>query len=200
MNFSLPCMVKFSLHIRKYTGRFSVDFHDVWVSIYHIVIMNQWRHNIPLSSLSLRNFKPIINVVTSSWTNEDTVIHCLPYHYAKPINVFYFPISRMLRETIPPKILMNLCTAIICLNIVFLVGVDRDEKSNAGCKTVAFLLQYFFLAIFCWSGIEGFHSARGLVFPMKVEISHFVLKSCLFGWGEFSCRVDRNQWFRTIFT
>lgn len=90
----------------------------------------------------------------------------------------------MLRETIPPKILMNLCGAIIFMNIVFLVGVERGGKSKEACQSVAFLLQYFFLAIFCWSGVEGFHSARGLVFPMKSEISRFVLKAFAFGWGE----------------
>lgn len=126
--------------------------------------------------------------LTSSWTNENSAIHpfsSLHLPNFKPINVVYFPISRMLRETIPPKILMNLCAAIICLNIVFLVGIDRNNRPYEACQTVAFLLQYFFLATFCWSGVEGYHSSRVLVSPTKAEISYFFTKACLLGWGKF---------------
>ena len=91
---------------------------------------------------------------------------------------------RMLRETVPPKILINLCAAILFMNIVFVVGVEKSNISTGGCQAIAFLIQYFFLCIFFWSGVEGFHSARGLVFPMKVEIRMFIQKSCVFGWGK----------------
>ena len=90
----------------------------------------------------------------------------------------------MLRDTIPPKILINLCTALIALKLLFLIGAEATS-SKVGCKSVAILLHYFFVAVFTWSGVEGFHSARGLVFPMKVEITMFMQKALVFGWGKY---------------
>ena len=80
---------------------------------------------------------------------------------------------------------MNLCVALIMLSIVFLVGVERTRQTEKEvCQAVAFLLQYSFLSVFSWSAIEGFHSTRGLVFPMKTDITSFVTKSLPIGWGE----------------
>ena len=93
----------------------------------------------------------------------------------------------------PPKILMNLCIALIMLSVVFLAGVERGGKSEPSCQAVAFLLQYSFLAVFSWSAIEGFHSTRGLVFPMKTDVRHFITKAMPIGWGKFYSFLKENN-------
>ena len=79
---------------------------------------------------------------------------------------------------------MNLCAALIILSIVFLVGADRGSKSKQACQAIGFVLEYIILAVFSWSAIEGFHSVRSLVFPMKTEIRGFLKKALPIGWGE----------------
>ena len=94
---------------------------------------------------------------------------------------------RNLRDATPPKILMNLCIAVIAFSLVFLIGAEkRDFMSKTDCSVIAAFIHYFILTIFTWSTIEAFHSGRGLVFPMKVEVSNFLIKSLIFGWGK--CR------------
>ena len=109
------------------------------------------------------------------------------------MNTKFFNISpylcfRNLRDTTPPKILMNLCIAVIAFSLVFLIGAEkRDFMSKIDCSVIAAFIHYFILTIFTWSTIEAFHSGRGLVFPMKVEISNFLIKSLIFGWGKWRC-------------
>ena len=80
---------------------------------------------------------------------------------------------------------MNLCIAVIAFSLVFLIGAEkRDFISKAECSIIAAFIHYFILTIFTWSIIEAFHSGRGLVFLMTAEISNFLTKSFIFGWGK----------------
>jgi len=88
-----------------------------------------------------------------------------------------------LRESTPPKLLMNLCVSVIILSILFLAGADNNDYSDTACSVIAGLIHYSFLTVLFWGGIEAFHSARGLVFPMKTEISKFLIKAMVIGWG-----------------
>ena len=84
---------------------------------------------------------------------------------------------------------MNLCIAVIAFSLAFLIGAEkRDFMSKTECSVIAAFIHYFILTIFTWSMIEAFHSGRGLVFPMKAEISNFFTKSFIFGWGK--CRYN----------
>ena len=81
---------------------------------------------------------------------------------------------------------MNLCIAVIAFSLVFLIGAEkRDFMSKTECSIIAAFIHYFLLTVFTWSIIEAFHSGRGIVFPMKAEISNFWTKSLIFGWGKF---------------
>ena len=81
---------------------------------------------------------------------------------------------------------MNLCIAVIAFSLVFLIGAEkRDFMSKTECSIIAIFIHYFILTVFTWSVVEAFHSGRGLVFPMKAEILHFLKKSLIFGWGKF---------------
>ena len=91
--------------------------------------------------------------------------------------------SSKLRENDPPKILMNLCAALILLEVLFLAGIERTSP-RAGCQAVAFLLQYSLLCVLSWSAVEGFFSYRGIVLPMKSEIQNLMFRASIFGWGK----------------
>ena len=81
---------------------------------------------------------------------------------------------------------MNLCVAIILFSMVFLIGSEkRSFTSKTECAIAAGFLHYFLLAIFAWCTAEAFHSVRGLVFPMKSEITKFIYKAMAICWGKF---------------
>lgn len=98
------------------------------------------------------------------------------------ITFMTYAIFPMLRSSTPPKILMNLCASLILMIITFFAGLERNS-SETNCKVIAGFIQYFFLTVFSWSAVEGFHSARGLVYPMKVEVTLFIQKAFAVGWG-----------------
>ncbi|XP_052269093.1 adhesion G-protein coupled receptor G6-like isoform X2 [Dreissena polymorpha] len=102
------------------------------------------------------------------------------------LTIIAYGIFRRLRKEIVSKILMQLCSAIAALNLVFLVGVQKyAANSIGGCKTVAVLLHYFLLAIMCWMLVEAFLLYKYVkVTVWKKNIpSFFQRKLALFAWG-----------------
>ncbi len=62
------------------------------------------------------------------------------------IPILWFPFSfRKLRKGRSQKVLLNLALALLCANIIFLVGIERTENYE-GCLAVAALLHFFLLA------------------------------------------------------
>ncbi|KAM6216803.1 adhesion G protein-coupled receptor E5 [Rhynchocyon petersi] len=51
---------------------------------------------------------------------------------------------------------LNLCICLFVGSAIFLAGIE-NESTQVGlrCRLVAGLLHYFFLAVFCWMGLEG---------------------------------------------
>ena len=62
--------------------------------------------------------------------------------------------SRKPRSKLPGKILISLCTSLMVLLIVFLIGIERTSNTKS-CQTVAALLHYFILTTFSWMGVEA---------------------------------------------
>ncbi|XP_067405772.1 adhesion G-protein coupled receptor G4 [Emydura macquarii macquarii] len=89
-----------------------------------------------------------------------------------------------LRRDYPSKILQNLCTALLMLNLVFLVNPWLSSFHNHGlCITVAVFLHYFLLAAFTWMGLESVHMYFAFVKVFKTYIPNYILKFCIAGWG-----------------
>ncbi|XP_071497838.1 adhesion G-protein coupled receptor G6-like [Diadema antillarum] len=63
---------------------------------------------------------------------------------------------RKIRQKQPHQIQANLSLALLCLFVVFAVGVDRVEW-GVGCIVVAALLHFFCLSSVLWMGVEAFH-------------------------------------------
>uniref|UniRef100_A0A3Q3EET0 Uncharacterized protein n=1 Tax=Labrus bergylta TaxID=56723 RepID=A0A3Q3EET0_9LABR len=89
-----------------------------------------------------------------------------------------------LRKDIPSKILIQLCVALLLLNLVFLVDAWLALYPNALglCISTAWFLHYFLLVAFTWMGLEAVHMYLALVKVFNSYISCYMLKFSLVGW------------------
>lgn len=95
-------------------------------------------------------------------------------------------VIRKLRRDYPSKILMNLSTALLFLNLIFLLdGWITSFDIDGLCIAVAALLHFFLLATFTWMGLEAVHMYIALVKVFNTYIRRYILKFCIIGWGEF---------------
>uniref|UniRef100_A0A663M924 Adhesion G-protein coupled receptor G6 n=1 Tax=Athene cunicularia TaxID=194338 RepID=A0A663M924_ATHCN len=89
-----------------------------------------------------------------------------------------------LRRDYPSKILMNLSTALLFLNLIFLLdGWIASFDIDGLCVAVAALLHFFLLATFTWMGLEAVHMYIALVKVFNTYIRRYILKFCIIGWG-----------------
>ncbi|XP_055583478.1 adhesion G-protein coupled receptor G2-like [Falco cherrug] len=96
----------------------------------------------------------------------------------------YLTLEKLRRDN-ASKILLNLCTALLMLNMVFLTNSWLSSYNQPGvCIAVAVLLHYFLLAAFTWMWLESVHFYLALVKVFNVYIPMYVLKCCIAGWGK----------------
>ncbi|XP_059911650.1 adhesion G-protein coupled receptor G2-like [Gadus macrocephalus] len=90
-----------------------------------------------------------------------------------------------LRKDMPSKILIQLCLALLLLNLVFLVDswLSLYPSVPGLCISTAWFLHYFLLASFTWMGLEAVHMYLALVKVFNTYVSHYMLKFSLVGWG-----------------
>ncbi|KAF7237417.1 Adhesion G-protein coupled receptor G4 [Varanus komodoensis] len=92
--------------------------------------------------------------------------------------------SRKLREDYPARILINLCFALLMLNLTFLVNSWLASFQKRGlCITTAVVLHYFLLVTFSWMGLEAIHMYGALVKVFNTYITNYILKFAIVGWG-----------------
>ncbi|KAL2768931.1 adhesion G-protein coupled receptor G2 isoform 2 precursor [Daubentonia madagascariensis] len=89
-----------------------------------------------------------------------------------------------IRRDYPSKILIQLCAALLLLNLVFLLDSwIALYKMRPLCISVAVFLHYFLLVSFTWMGLEAFHMYLALVKVFNTYIRKYILKFCIVGWG-----------------
>ncbi|XP_008063651.1 adhesion G-protein coupled receptor G2 isoform X3 [Carlito syrichta] len=89
-----------------------------------------------------------------------------------------------IRRDYPSKILIQLCAALLLLNLVFLLDSwIALYKTRGLCISVAVFLHYFLLVSFTWMGLEAFHMYLALVKVFNTYIRKYILKFCIVGWG-----------------
>ncbi|KAJ8390651.1 hypothetical protein AAFF_G00102570 [Aldrovandia affinis] len=90
-----------------------------------------------------------------------------------------------LRKDIPSKILIELCTALLLLNLTFLLDSWLALYPDAVglCISTAFFLHYFLLVSFTWMGLEALHMYLAIVKVFNTYVSRYMLKFSLVGWG-----------------
>ncbi|KAL4695099.1 hypothetical protein H8959_000194 [Pygathrix nigripes] len=88
-----------------------------------------------------------------------------------------------IRRDYPSKILIQLCAALLLLNLVFLLDSwIALYKMQGVCISVAVFLHYFLLVSFTWMGLEAFHMYLALVKVFNTYIRKYILKFCIVGW------------------
>ncbi|CAN8196759.1 unnamed protein product [Coccothraustes coccothraustes] len=89
-----------------------------------------------------------------------------------------------IRRDYPSKILIQLCAALLLLNLVFLLDSWIALYDTRGlCIAVAVFLHYFLLVSFTWMGLEAFHMYLALVKVFNTYVRKYILKFCAVGWG-----------------
>ncbi|KAF4798986.1 hypothetical protein TURU_058899 [Turdus rufiventris] len=87
----------------------------------------------------------------------------------------------------PSKILLNLCAALLMLNIVILTDSWLTAFNQPGPRiTVAMLLHYLLLALFMWMCLESVHFYLALVNVFNVCVPKYILKCGIADWGLMS--------------
>lgn len=64
-----------------------------------------------------------------------------------------------LRSKLPGKIVINLSIALMLAQIVFMFDVFKEIKGD-GCAAIAVILQFLYLAAFCWMNVMAFDVSR----------------------------------------
>ncbi|XP_019219702.1 adhesion G-protein coupled receptor G2 isoform X1 [Oreochromis niloticus] len=129
--------------------------------------------------------QPITSRVQSTILTFITYIGCGISAIFLAITLLTYLAFGKLRKDIPSKILIQLCFALLLLNLVFLVDAWLALYPDAVglCISTAWFLHYFLLAAFTWMGLEAVHMYVALVKVFNVNVSHYMLKFSLAGWG-----------------
>jgi len=77
---------------------------------------------------------------------------------------------------------LNCCTAIILLNVFFVVSTRWQLCNTAGCTALMFLFHLFLLATFIWINIDIFGNYQFTAEFFSYE-QFFMLKRLLIGYG-----------------
>ena len=90
--------------------------------------------------------------------------------------------TREARRGTPRRILINLVSSLILLQIVLYVTefVARDKM---GCRVSSVLRYYFIMTSLMWNAVEAINMYLMLIRVMDSGIRHFVLKAALIAWG-----------------
>ncbi|XP_039601464.1 adhesion G-protein coupled receptor G2 isoform X2 [Polypterus senegalus] len=125
------------------------------------------------------NYQP--NIVLTYITFVGCGISCI----FLAVTILTYLLFEKLRKDYPAKILIQLCLALLGLNLVFLIdswiAIYKDVPGL--CIAVAVFLHYFLLASFTWMGLEAFHMYLALVKVFNTYVQRYMLKFCIVGWG-----------------
>ncbi|XP_061426215.1 LOW QUALITY PROTEIN: adhesion G-protein coupled receptor G6-like [Lethenteron reissneri] len=89
-----------------------------------------------------------------------------------------------IRTDHPSKILMNLCAALLLLNLLFMLDAWIAWFNIEGlCVATGALLHYSLLASFTWMGLEAVHLYLAVVKVFNTYVRNYILKFCIVGWG-----------------
>ncbi|KAG7273802.1 hypothetical protein CRUP_016546 [Coryphaenoides rupestris] len=143
-------------------------------------------------TVNLRNTEPtdlsrqtITNRLQANILTYITYIGCGVSAIFLSITLLTYLSFGKLRKDMPSKILIQLCLALLLLNLVFLVDswLSLYPDAEGLCISTAWFLHYFLLASFTWMGLEAVHMYLALVKVFNTYVSRYMLKFSLVGWG-----------------
>ncbi|XP_047015643.1 adhesion G-protein coupled receptor G6 isoform X17 [Ictalurus punctatus] len=122
------------------------------------------------------------------------------------VTILTYVAFEKLRRDYPSKILMNLSTSLLFLNMTFLLDSWLASYDMQGlCMAVAAFLHFFLLTSFTWMGLESIHMYIALVKVFNTYIRRYILKFCIVGWGlpavivALVVAVDKNSYGKEFY-
>ncbi|KAF4092205.1 hypothetical protein AMELA_G00018250 [Ameiurus melas] len=122
------------------------------------------------------------------------------------VTILTYVAFEKLRRDYPSKILMNLSTSLLFLNMTFLLDSWLASYDMHGlCMAVAAFLHFFLLTSFTWMGLESIHMYIALVKVFNTYIRRYILKFCIVGWGlpavivALVVAVDKNSYGKEFY-
>ncbi|KAG8451041.1 hypothetical protein GDO86_003356, partial [Hymenochirus boettgeri] len=140
----------------------------------------------------LTSFAILMQVVNQNFSQEDTLILTFITYIGCGLSAIFLSVTLVtyiafekIRRDYPSKILIQLCAALIFLNLTFLINpwISLYNDVPGLCISVAAFLHYFLLVSITWMGLEAFHMYLSLVKVFNTYIRKYMLKFCFIGWG-----------------
>ncbi|XP_071953524.1 adhesion G-protein coupled receptor G7-like [Antedon mediterranea] len=91
--------------------------------------------------------------------------------------------TKKIRNRLPQKIMINLCIALLCLDLVFVLGIDNHKKGSTSCIAVAALLHYFLLVSISWTLVEAISMYFLFIKIFDAPGSKFLWTATSLAWG-----------------
>ena len=86
---------------------------------------------------------------------------------------------RKIRQRDVTKIHFKLAIAMLCLLLIFMIGIDRNENEIV-CTAMSALIHYFTLATVLWMGAEAVLMFQKLIIVFgKITVKYFVIVSLI---------------------
>ncbi|XP_064631165.1 uncharacterized protein LOC135489650 [Lineus longissimus] len=124
------------------------------------------------------------------------------------LTILTFTIFPHLRRERATMILLNLCSSLLLLYVVFMTSTLLTSSYH-GCALANILRLYFLLASLIWNGVEGVNMYIKLVRVVGSHISHFVWKAAAVAWGfpvvilgvAFACNIHifHGEWEKCVY-
>ncbi|XP_068930242.1 adhesion G-protein coupled receptor G2-like [Petaurus breviceps papuanus] len=91
---------------------------------------------------------------------------------------------RELRQDCTCKILINLFSSLLMLNLVFLANSWSATLDNSGlCVIMSLLLHYFVISSFTWTALEAIHLYLCILRTLNIYAKNYLRSFFMVGWG-----------------
>ena len=99
-----------------------------------------------------------------------------------------------LRRTVPSKILLQLCLALMAGLVLFVVAGRSGSASGSGsCQAIAILMQYFWLCALCWMVCEGLNLYAIIVVVLGLDLDHRLRNYTTMAWGRYHALIHSRN-------
>ncbi|KAM4699784.1 adhesion G-protein coupled receptor G2 isoform 2-T2 [Discoglossus pictus] len=156
------------------------------------VVANSTHNETVCKCNHLTSFAILMDVTQSPFSPEDTLIMTFISYVGCGLSAIFLSVTLVtyiafekIRRDYPSKILIQLCAALVFLNLTFLLDpwISLYNDIPGLCISVAAFLHYFLLVSITWMGLEAFHMYLSLVKVFNTYVRKYILKFCIIGWG-----------------
>ncbi|KAG8200008.1 hypothetical protein JTE90_001240, partial [Oedothorax gibbosus] len=157
------------------------------------LVTNQTGNSTACMSTHLTSFSLLLDPTPYAGISEDhlfplsliSYIGCGLSMLGLILTIITYSLFRCLNRDHPGKILLHLCTSMLLMNAVFVIGSQRGASLGGVdvCVGVAILVHYFLLTTLAWMCVEAINMYQLLIHVFATSESHFMLKRAILAWG-----------------